>query len=140
MTHFSIVFVFLSFFWIVQPYIPTDIDMKQHNWLCNGERERYIDERGSASSLTLDLHPGTTINSCKREFAAPESHTFFVRLQKIKTNLNKLNYKRFEDSSKGKINSTGSCPLSIVSIYIYSKILINNPNPHMIRILKSRNI
>lgn len=56
-----------------------------------------------------------THESCKRVFIAPESHGFFIRLHKISGKKN-YNNKRIEGNDKLKWNSTGSCPLSIVSI------------------------
>lgn len=84
--------------------------------ICNQQAEKYIDENGIESSLTLDLHPGMTHESCKRVFIAPESHGFFIRLHKISSKKNYSNNKRIEGNDKLKWNSTGSCPLSIVSI------------------------
>lgn len=87
--------------------------------ICNQQPEKYIHENGKESSLTLDLHPGMTHESCKRVFIAPESHGFFIRLHKISGKKNYSNNKRIEGNDKLKWNSTGSCPLSIVSIFLF---------------------
>jgi hypothetical protein len=92
---------------------------------CNQEPERFVPENGAESSLLLELNPGRTLNSCKRIFHAPESHGFFVHLQKGNStadfslpdseNLTTI-AKKLQNSTPKKINTTSFCPISVVSI------------------------
>lgn len=53
----------------------------------------------------MDLHPGKTMNSCKRFFTAPEPSGLFIRL--VKSN---------ESENETALNTTEYCPISIVSL------------------------
>lgn len=75
--------------------------------LCNSqEQDKFLPDDGIDSSVTIDLRPGRTMNSCKRYFIAPESSGLFIRLVRSDQNQNDT-YRR---------NLTEFCPLSIVSI------------------------
>jgi hypothetical protein len=73
--------------------------------LCNSqEQDKFLPDDGINSSVTIDLRPGRTMNSCKRYFIAPESSGLFIRLV------------RSDQNDTYRRNLTEFCPLSIVSI------------------------
>ena len=74
--------------------------------LCSShEIDKFLPDDGIESSVTIDLRPGRTMNSCKRYFIAPESSGLFIRLVKSDENQNDTHRR----------NLTEFCPLSIVS-------------------------
>lgn len=75
---------------------------------CNSqEQDKFLPDEGSESSALLELHPGKTINSCKRFFTAPASSGLFIRLVRNESS-------NESDSFRGQ-NTTEYCPISIVS-------------------------
>lgn len=83
----------------------TNLESHSNEIICNQESEKYIEENGKVSSFILDLHPGTTQNICRRQFRAPDSHGFFVKLTKFNKNTNIMRL----------TNRSYSCPLHIFS-------------------------
>lgn len=90
------------------------------NSICDEDSLQFITETGSHSSLALNLLPDKSKPFCKRQFHAPESHSFYVRLQRI-PNAASANHKASQQSSgmskkygsKKISNITDSCALSI---------------------------
>lgn len=98
---------------------------------CNQDPENFVPANGADSSLMLELNPGRTINSCKRVFRAPESHGFFVHLHKgnstsdfsASSPVNETTIaKKLQNSNPRKLNTTSFCPVSIVSIFLFSRL------------------
>jgi len=78
----------------------------------NQEQEKFLPDHGIESSLALDLHPGRTLNSCKRYFTAPESTGFIIKLVRLQAAADAA-----DDDNATNSNATSSdfCPISIVS-------------------------
>lgn len=98
-----------------------NLNSLEHKSICDDDSLQYVQEKGSQSSLVLNLLPDKTKPFCKRQFHAPESHGFYVRLQRIpspvSTNrkISQQNGMSKKYGSKKSNNITDSCALSIVS-------------------------
>lgn len=91
------------------------------NSICDDDSPQLIQETGLHSSVVLNLLPDKSKPICKRQFHAPESHSFYVRLQRIPFPVS-TNRKVSQQSSgmlskkygsKKTSNITDSCALSI---------------------------
>lgn len=76
--------------------------------LCNSqEQDKFLPDDGIESSISMDLKPGRTVNSCKRFFTVPETSGLFIKLVRNGND-------SFEMPRR---NLSEFCPLSIVSKY-----------------------
>lgn len=83
--------------------------------LCNiQDQDKFLPDDGIDSSITVDLRPGRTMNSCKRYFIAPESSGLFIRLVRSDDNQNDTHRR----------NLTEFCPMSIVSTFAINEFWI----------------
>lgn len=91
--------------------------------ICKTDPIQFIQEREVESSLIYDLHPGDMTLPCRSILSAPESNGFIVRLHKPKVKKTYETTHRGSGESGRRRNAT-SCPLSIVSINIWSRKFI----------------
>lgn len=113
--HWSIFTLFIQLVFCASALTNTNL-----NSICDDDSPQFIAETGSHSSLVLNLLPDKSKPFCKRQFHAPESHGFYVRLQRIPIQAG-TNRKASQQSSgmskkygsKKISNLTDSCALSI---------------------------
>lgn len=117
--HWSIFTLFTQLLFCAAALTNANLNLLEHKSICEDDNMQYIQEKGSQSSLVLNLFPDNTKPFCKRQFHAPESHGFYVRLQRIPSSVS-TSHKILQQSgmskkygSKKSSNSSDSCALSI---------------------------
>ncbi|XP_065081939.1 uncharacterized protein LOC135704418 [Ochlerotatus camptorhynchus] len=117
--HWSIFTLFIQLVFCASALTNANLNSLEHKSICEDDSLQYVQEKGSQSSLVLNLLPDKTKPFCKRQFHAPESHGFYVRLQRIpipvSTNpkVSQQNGMSKKYGSKKSNNITDSCALSI---------------------------
>lgn len=117
--HWSIFTLFTQLVFCASAFTNSDLNSIEHRSICDDHRAQNISETGLNSSLILNLFPDKSKPSCKRQFRAPESHSFYVRLQRIPSLLStsrkvsQQNGMSKKYGSKKTSNITDSCSLSI---------------------------
>lgn len=113
--HWSIFTLFIQLAFCASAFTNSNL-----NSICDDDSPQFIHETGLQSSLVLNLLPDKSKPFCKLQFHAPESHGFYVRLQRIPMPVS-TNRKVSQQSSgmskkygsKKPSNITDSCALSI---------------------------
>lgn len=117
--HWSIFTLFTQLVFCASAFQNSDLNSIQQKSICDDDSIEYVHERGPESSLVLYLYPDKSKPFCKRQFHAPESHSFYVRLQRIplptstSRKVSQHNGASKKYGSKKPSNITDSCSLSI---------------------------
>lgn len=117
--HWSIFTLFTQLVFCASALTSTNSKSLEHKSICDDDSLQYVQEKGPQSSLVLNLVPDKTKPICKRQFHAPESHGFYVRLQRVPSSMStnrkvsQQNGMSKKYGSKKSNNITDSCALSI---------------------------
>ncbi|XP_058833284.1 uncharacterized protein LOC131691128 [Topomyia yanbarensis] len=117
--HWSIFTLFTQLVFCASAFSNSHINHVNHKSICDDDSVQYVHETGPDSSLVLNLYPDKNKPFCKRQFHAPESHSFYVRLQRIPSlssssqQISQQIGSSRKYGSKKISNTTDSCSLSI---------------------------
>ncbi|XP_058462664.1 uncharacterized protein LOC131437380 [Malaya genurostris] len=115
--HWSIFTLFTQLVICTSASTNSHVNVFEPRSICDDDSVQYVHETGPESSLVLNLYPDKSKPFCKRQFHAPESHSFYVRLQRTplvassKQKISQQNGRKY--GSKKISNITESCSLSI---------------------------
>ncbi|XP_053687996.1 uncharacterized protein LOC128737394 [Sabethes cyaneus] len=115
--HWSIFTLFTQLVFCASAFTTPNLNSVES--ICDDDGVQYVHETGIESSVVMNLYPDQNKPFCKRQFHAPESHSFYVRLQKIHTQssgsrkISQHNGMSKKFGSKKVSNTSGSCSLSI---------------------------
>ncbi|XP_055537998.1 uncharacterized protein LOC129725798 [Wyeomyia smithii] len=152
--HWSIFTLFTQLVLCASASTNSNLNSVEFKSICDDDDVQYVHETGIESSLVINLYPDQNKPSCKRQFHAPESHSFYVRLQRVyipssgSRKFSMQNGLSRKYGNKKVSNTSGSCSL-IISHSLNGEVLppwrldpceleASSPNEEPMRLLQGR--